>query len=565
MVLRNSFKRKLIGKILVEREKITPEQLQQALQEQENSGGKLGEIMLRLGMLKEEDLLEAVAFQKGVEYISLSGVEPGPELKKLIPKEILRRFKAVPVEKTGKGLVVAMSDPANVIAIEEIEKIAKAKVSPVLASRPEIEKLIEKIFGGFSGLSDLTETVDVEIETVDDEDIPEIGDGEYGADDTPIIKYVNSIIAEAVKNDSTDIHLEPMEEDVLLRLRIDGELREFPGPARKAYSAIVSRIKILSNLDIAERRLPQDGKVRISVAGNKVNLRVSTIPSLYGEKIVMRILQQSGLSLDLKKLGFTERGLKFYTEALNAPLGMILVTGPTGSGKTTTLYSGLSVINVPEKNITTIEDPVEYQLYRVNQVQVKTAINLTFARFLRAVLRQDPDVIMVGEIRDRETAEIAIQSALTGHLVLSTLHTNDAVATLTRLKYMGIDTFLIADAVKLVMAQRLIRRICPDCKKEAQVNDSALRRIGLDPEDVGKIYEGEGCPKCFGSGYRGRTAIYEILPVTESIRKMIVEGVSDMKIREKAIQEGMVTLRKAAVNRLLEGETTMDMVMTVTF
>ncbi len=557
------FKRKSIEEILLDQGKLTSEQLDYAKKEKEESGDDIAEVLIRLGMVKKDEVFEAVAHQKGVNYINLSEARADETLRKYLPEQLMRRFKAVPVKKEGESILVAMTDPMNMIAIEEMERASKLRVNPALSSQEAIEKHQEKIYGGFTGLSDLTESVEVEIKPEDSE-ISEIEDDEYDAEDKPIIKYVNSVISEAVRKNATDIHLEPMEEDVLLRLRIDGELREFSGPAKKAYSAIISRVKILADLDIAERRLPQDGKVRAVIEGEKVNLRVSTLPTVFGEKIVMRILQMSGIFLDLETLGFSDRDLNAYKEALNAPLGMILVTGPTGSGKTTTLYSGLSLINVPEKNITTVEDPIEYQLRRINQVQVKADIDLTFASFLRSVLRQDPDVIMVGEIRDRETAEIAIQSALTGHLVLSTLHTNDAVSTLTRLRYMGIETFLIADAVNLVMAQRLVRRICPECKKEADVSDAVLRKIGLDPAKVEKVYEGEGCEKCFGSGYKGRTAVYEVLRITEEIERMIVEDATDMQIRQEALKDGMVTIKNATKMKMLQGHTTVDEVLTVT-
>ena len=560
----NPFKRKLIGELLKEWGKISEEQLLKAIEQQKESGAKIGEELVKMGAVTKKDLLEALAFQKGVKYLDLSEVKPDPDIKKLVPEGMLKRFKAAPVEKKDNILVLAMADPTNVIAIEEIERAIKMKVSPGLSPEEDIEKLMEKFYGGFMGLSDLTEAVEVEIKT-DLDDLAEIEDGEYGAEDTPIVKYVNSVMAEAVKRNATDIHIEPMEAGVSLRLRIDGELREFPGPAKKAFPAIVSRIKILSSLDIAERRLPQDGKVKFLLGGVKVNVRVSTLPTVFGEKVVMRVLQQTGLSLDLDALGFSKRDLDIYKRALNSPLGMILVTGPTGSGKTTTLYSGLSFINLPEKNITTVEDPVEYQLRRINQVQVNSAINLTFASFLRSVLRQDPDVIMVGEIRDRETAEIAVQSALTGHLVLSTLHTNDAASTLTRLRYMGKDTFLIADAVNLVMAQRLVRKICESCKTEVEDADTVLKQIGLDPDKAGKIYKGRGCEECFDTGYKGRTAVYEALSITENIVKLIIESASDLKIREAAVQEGMVTLREAAIDKLLRGLTTVEEVLTVTF
>lgn len=558
----NPLRRKPLGEILLEQGKLTEDQFRHVLQEQKDSGGRVGEIMTGLGYVKQVDILKALAFQKGLTYVDVADMEIDLELKKLVPEEVMRRFKAIPIEETEKNVTFAMSDPTDFVAIEEIEKVLKRKIITVLASESEINKQIDKFYEGFSGLSDLTEAVNVEIQDESDE-LSSLDDGDYAAEDTPIVQYVNSLIAEAVKNAASDIHLEPLEESISLRLRVDGKLREFPGPAKRAFPAIVSRIKIISNLDIAERRFPQDGKIKVLLEGDKINLRVSTLPTLYGEKVVMRILSMSSVSLGLQQLGFTDIELNTYKQNLKNPLGMILVTGPTGSGKTTTLYGGLNYINVPEKNIITIEDPVEYQIKGLNQVQVQSAIDLSFARFLRAAMRQDPDIIMVGEIRDQETAEIAVQAALTGHLVLSTLHTNDAVSTLTRIKYLGINSFLIADAVNLVMAQRLVRRICLNCRQEAKVSPGVLKQLRL-PEGT-KVYEGRGCSSCFETGYKGRVGVYEVLELSDDLKKMVVAGEPDLRIKEKAILAGMRTLRMAAVEKLAQGLTTVEEVLTATF
>ncbi|NLB34847.1 MAG: Flp pilus assembly complex ATPase component TadA [Elusimicrobia bacterium] len=558
----NPLRRKPLGEILLEQGKLTEEQFMHVLQEQKESGGRVGEIMTGLGYVRQTDILKALAFQKGLTYVDLADMEINPDFKKLVPEEVMRRFKAIPIDNSEMSATFAMSDPTDFVAIEEIEKVLRKKIITVLASEVEINRHIDNFYEGLSGLSDLTEAVNLEIRD-DDEDLAALDDGDYAAEDTPIVQYVNSLIAEAVKNGASDIHLEPQEEAISLRLRVDGKLREFPGPAKRAYSAIVSRLKIVSNLDIAERRFPQDGKIQVLLDGEKINLRVSTLPTVYGEKVVMRILSMASISLGLEELGFTEQELDTYKRNLKNPLGMILVTGPTGSGKTTTLYGGLNYINVPDKNIITIEDPVEYQIKNLNQVQVQSEIDLSFSRFLRAAMRQDPDVIMIGEIRDQETASISVQAALTGHLVLSTLHTNDAVSTITRIKYLGINSFLIADAVNLIMAQRLVRRICTNCKQEAQVQPEVLKRLGV-PDGV-KVYEGRGCTNCFETGYRGRVGIYEILELGDDLKEMIVANVDDLRIKEKAILGGMKTLRMSAVEKLMQGLTTVEEVLTATF
>ncbi len=557
-------KKKFIGDILIDEGVITRDQLNDAIQEQEKTGETLKDTLINLEYISEEKYMKALAVQNDLVFKKLAHVEFNEDLRDLIPVKMARDFNIVPILFESDVLTVAMNDPSNVVIIDEIKTKVKKRINIVVSSQKDIENFIEKLYCGLAGFTGLSGDEEVEEVTVEDEKslLPE---GEFGAEDAPIVKYVNSVIHEAVSKTASDIHLEPMEDEISLRMRKDGKLQVFPGPAKKSYSAIISRIKIMANLDIAERRLPQDGKCMVKVSGNKVDIRVSTMPTIYGEKMVLRILQRTNISLDMDEIGFTKEDQHKYVESLEKPYGMILVTGPTGSGKTTTLYSGLNYINEPERNIITIEDPIEYELKKINQVQVKPVIGLDFAQVLRRVLRQDPDVIMVGEIRDQETAEIAVQSALTGHLVMSTLHTNDAVGTLSRLKFMGIESYLVADAVQLVMAQRLVRKICPNCKQEQKVPANILKKLGISAEEKTKFYEGRGCDDCFNTGYNGRIAVYEICPISSKIRELIMTDTNDIEIKKKAIEEGMKTLRVSALERLRDGQTTIEEVHTVTF
>lgn len=557
-------RKKYLGEILIANGLITKEQLREALAEQHETKEKLGVILIRHKYVNEEDILKALAFGYGLSLIKLSQAEIEKEVLEIIPEKMARKFIVIPVSKKGETLTIAMADPSNVVTIDEIETSTNLKLSVMLASEKDILSSIEKYYSGtFATINELPEKAVEEITSTLDENISE--DDMEAAEAAPIIKYVNSLLYEAVTKKASDIHIEPQENSVCLRIRIDGKLTEIPPPSRKYMSAIVSRIKIISNLDIAERRLPQDGKCKMKVGDKKIDVRVSTLPTIYGEKVVMRVLDRSSVTLNFDDLGFPLIEAEKYKDSLNRPYGMILVTGPTGSGKTTTLYTGLNYINVPDRNIITVEDPVEYELNKINQVQVKSQIGLTFAHILRTVLRQDPDVIMVGEIRDKETAEIAIQSALTGHLVLSTLHTNDAVSSLSRLAYMGIEPFLIADSVDLVMAQRLIRRICPNCKTEQEdIPDAVYEKLQLPKSEKIKLYYGKGCDNCFKTGYKGRTAIHEVLKLTTNIKKMIMTGKDDIDIKEQAVKEGMRTLREVAVEKLKAGITTVDEVLSVT-
>lgn len=555
-------KKKYLGEVLLKDGLITKEQLGHALTEQQESKEKLGAILLKRGFITEDDLLRALAVCYGLTLVKTTDITVEEDVLKIIPEKMARRFTILPISKSENSLKVAMADPSNVAAIDEIEKTTNLKLSVLLSSEKDILESIERYYSGaFGGMKDLAEDVVEELPTEVDAQFS--GDEAADADAAPIIKYVNSVLYEAVTKGASDIHLEPEENGVSLRMRLDGKLREFPPPPAKFFSAIVSRIKIIANLDIAERRLPQDGKCKVKISDKKIDVRVSTLPAVYGEKVVMRVLDRRSVSLDLDSLGFLPADAEKFTESLNKPYGMILVTGPTGSGKTTTLYTGLNLINTPDRNIVTAEDPVEYELKKINQVQVRPNIGLSFANVLRAVLRQDPDVIMVGEIRDKETAEIAIQSALTGHLVLSTLHTNSAVSSLSRLSYMGIEPFLIADAVDLVIAQRLMRRICPDCKEEYAAPDNIAEKLNLGAEKI-TLYHGRGCDRCYGTGYKGRTAITEVMKLSNEIRKMIIAEAGDLAIEEQAMKEGLHVLREAALDKLRAGITTVDEVLSVT-
>lgn len=553
-------RKKYLGEILLENKLITKEQLKDALTEQQSTREKIGQILMKRGLITNENLLRALADSYRIPLMRLTDLKIEDAALRSVNEKTARKYAVIPVSRNENTIRLAMADPSNMAAIDDIEAETKLKVSVVLADENEIRQSIEKSYsGGLMDVNDVPENAVSEISEA--EEIS--GNDLEAADAAPVIKYVNALLYEAVTRGSSDIHIEPEENGVSLRMRLDGRLRESPPPPKKYYSAIISRIKIMSNLDIAERRLPQDGKCKIKINDKKIDVRVSTLPTLYGEKVVLRVLDRTNISLNIDDLGYTKEEANKFREVLDKPYGMILVTGPTGSGKTTTLYTGLNYINTPDKNIVTAEDPVEYELKRVNQVQVKPAIGLTFASVLRSVLRQDPDVIMVGEIRDKETAEIAVQAALTGHLVLSTLHTNDAVSSLSRLAYMGIEPILIADAVDLVIAQRLMRKICSRCKKETEIPEKLIEKLSLKGEQM-KFYHGTGCEACYGSGYKGRSAISEILLLTNNIKKMIINGDSDIAIKEAAEKEGLITLRQAAIGKLRLGITTVEEVLAVT-
>lgn len=552
------FRKKYLGEILLGKKYITKEQLSEALKESLEQKKKIGQVLLSKGYISEEILLECLSISLGVEYKKLEEVEVSKEAIQCLQESVARKYLVVPLDVNKDTLIVAMADPANVVYKDDITKIVGKRLSIVLSSEKDILSTIEKCYVRTSLSGEIGED-EVEAQTQEINSADDLTD----TDAAPVIKYVNSIFFDAITKKASDIHLEPFEKEVSLRMRIDGLLQSMPAPSKKYYSAIVSRIKIMSDLDISERRLPQDGKCRIKVADQVVDVRVSIIPTIWGEKIVLRVLSKNLFGLDIEKVGFSQKELSFFKEAINAPYGMVLVTGPTSSGKTTTLYSALGNINKSDVNIMTAEDPVEYELKGINQVHVRADIGLDFSKILRSFMRQDPDVILVGEIRDQETAQIAIQAALTGHLVFSTLHTNDTVSTISRMAFMGVETYLLADALNLVIAQRLVRTICPNCKKEVtDLPDLVYQKLGLDRSQ--KIYAGTGCRNCDNTGYKGRTAIFEMLNVTKELKAAIAGGANDVELRKIANEQGLVSLRQAAISKMLEGTTTVEEVFNAT-
>jgi type IV pilus assembly protein PilB len=549
-------RKKYLGEVLLSKQYVTKEQLSECLKESLEKKKRIGNILLEKQYISELQLNECLAIALGVEYRDLSQVEVEQRILDLVQEKIARKYCAVPLELNGEILVIAMADPANVVYKDELARITNKKLSVVLASEKDVLSFIERFYVRSSLSKEIGEN---EVQEAEEEE--ELTDDIEESDSAPVIKYVNSIFFDAITKKASDIHLEPFEKEVYLRMRIDGILQQMPAPSKKYYPAIVSRIKIMSDLDIAERRLPQDGKCRIKISDQKIDIRVSIIPTIWGEKIVLRVLAKNVFGLDIERVGFSPQELAFFKEAITAPYGMILVTGPTSSGKTTTLYSALGHINTADINIMTAEDPVEYELKGINQCHVRSDIGLDFARILRTFMRQDPDVILVGEIRDTETAQIAIQAALTGHLVFSTLHTNDTVSTISRMAFMGVESYLMADALNLIIAQRLVRTICPNCKKEVTIPDEIYKKLELDKSC--KVYEGQGCKFCDNTGYKGRTAIFEMLRITKDLKDAIARGATDVELRELAAKQGIVSLRKAAIAKLLEGRTTVEEVFNV--
>ncbi len=577
---------KRLGEMLLEAGLITREQLERALDYQRETGKRIGVCLVELGYITEEDLADFLSKKHGVPSINLRHFEIDPAVIRLVPAELCRRYMLVPVSKSGAVLTIAMADPADLEAITQVEFATSYTVEPVVAPETMIEEAIRRYYGGEHAIDlarhaeevaagaepSFEELIDEEL---GDEAMEEIVDDivvdaealAQAAEQRPIIKLVNKILYEAVKQGASDVHIEPYEKELRVRFRIDGILHPIFTPPIKLRDAITSRIKVMARLDIAEKRLPQDGriKMRMNLGGRKKTLdfRVSVLPTIWGEKTVIRILDPERLFLDMTKLGYEPESLERFDRAISKPWGMILVTGPTGSGKTNTLYSAISRLNTPEVNIITAEDPVEFNLHGINQVQVNEAIGLTFAAALRSFLRQDPNIILVGEIRDFETAEIAIKAALTGHLVLSTLHTNDAPSTITRLMNMGIEPFLVATSVHLVQAQRLVRRICPECKEEVKIPTQTLIDIGFTPEEAKsvKIYKGRGCSNCNNTGYKGRIGLFEVLEFDDDIREMILSGASALEIRRVAIEKGMITLRRSGLIKIMNGITTIEEVL----
>ena len=567
-----------LGELLVRNKLITKEQLDKALQIQKTSGNKLGYDLVKLGFVTDEDIAQCLSRQFGIPAINLSHFEIDQAVLDLVPVEICRKYDLIPVNRTGAVLTVSMADPTNIRAMDEINFICGYQVEPVVASDFAIREAIDKYYGSAHAL-ELKQVMeqamaekalssgDADVEVLESAEELDLALLEKQAEDAPVVKLVNKIMYDALNQAASDIHIEPYEKEMRVRYRIDGVLYVKVNPPLKLRDAITSRIKIMAKLDIAEKRLPQDGRIKIKTKHQgkvkELDFRVSVLPTLFGEKVVLRLLDKDNLKLDMTKLGLEPESLRTLERAILKPYGMILVTGPTGSGKTNTLYSAMSRINTPETNILTAEDPVEFNIPGINQVQMKEQIGLNFAAALRSFLRQDPNIILVGEVRDFETAEIAIKAALTGHLVLSTLHTNDAPSTINRLMNMGIEPFLVASSILLIAAQRLIRKICPECKEEYRVPLEALVDIGFTEEEAHKItiYKGRGCQVCGNTGYKGRFGIFEVMEVSDSIRELILVGASAMEIRRKSIEEGMITLRASGLEKLRQGMTTIEEVL----
>ncbi len=555
---------KRLGELLVRESLITADQLEKALQDQSASGSTLGASLVKFGYITEADLMDFLSRQFGVPAVDPSKLQIDKKIIDLIPSHMIQRYLLVPIYLKGNVLSIAMADPSNHFIIDDIRFLTRKNVQVNVATESSIMSVIQTYFDPGTSLEEVIgdfsdDDIDV-ISMTDDYDIDALEDE---AEQAPVVKLVNLILMDAIKKGASDIHIEPYEKTFRVRFRIDGVLYEIMKPPLKLKNALISRIKIMSRLDIAERRLPQDGRIKLRVRGGDMDFRVSVLPTLFGEKVVLRLLDKSNLQLDMTKLGFEENQLKLFKDAIHKPYGMVLVTGPTGSGKTTTLYSALSELNKTTENISTAEDPVEFNLPGINQVQIHEAIGLTFAAALRSFLRQDPDIIMVGEIRDFETAEIAIKAALTGHMVLSTLHTNDAPSTVNRLLNMGVEPFLVSSSVNLILAQRLARRVCNQCKEEVEVPEEVLLELGVDEDDIGKFtcYKGEGCPVCNNTGYKGRIALYEVMPIYEEIKELILVGASTTEIKREAMRLGMLTLRQAGILKLKEGITTIEEVI----
>ncbi len=557
-----------LGELLVRNKLITDSQLVQALQEQKTQGGRLGASLIKLGFIQEDDLASFLSKQYGVPSINLDEFEIETSVVRLIPSEVAQKYQVVPVNRAGSTLIIAMSDPSNIFAIDDIKFMTGYNVEVVVASEAAIRSAIDRYYDQSATLADVMEDLDdIDLELVDEEDNVDVRELEKATEDAPVVKLVNLILTDAIKRKASDIHIEPYEKSFRVRYRIDGVLYEVMKPPMKLRSAITSRLKIMAEMDIAERRLPQDGRIKIKLPGGKdMDYRVNCLPTLFGEKVVLRLLDKSNLQLDMTKLGYEEQALKWFMETIHKPFGMVLVTGPTGSGKTVSLYSALSELNKITENISTAEDPVEFNFAGINQVQMHEEIGLNFAAALRAFLRQDPDIIMIGEIRDFETAEIGVKAALTGHLVLSTLHTNDAPSTINRLLNMGIEPFLVSSAVNLITAQRLGRRVCSECKEVENISKQSLIEAGVPAEEVDDYtcYRGRGCNHCNDTGYKGRVGIYQVMPMFEEIREMVLAGANTSEIKRESMRLGVRTMRQAALNKLKEGVTSFEEVLRCT-
>jgi type IV pilus assembly protein PilB len=583
-----------IGELLLKEKRITPDQLQQALNHQKANGGKLGFNLVQMGFVKDEEITALLSKQYGVPSINLTQFEIDLAVIKLIPPETAQKYQIVPLSRAGATLTIAMTDPTNVFAMDDIKFMTGYNVEPVVASETAVVEAIQRYYPmgakpakgaaaapsvapsgpstlemASKGLEELQASLDENADVEVLEELQEISADALAkqGEEAPVVRLVNVVLMSAIQKGASDIHIEPYEKELRVRYRIDGILYNIMAPPMKFRDAISSRIKIMSKLDIAEKRLPQDGRIKIRFQDNgtqkEIDFRVSVLPTLFGEKIVMRLLDKDKLMLDMTRLGFEQESLTKFENAILRPWGMVLVTGPTGSGKTNTLYSSIAKVNTPETNIMTAEDPVEFNLAGVNQVQVRENIGLNFAAALRSFLRQDPNIILVGEIRDFETAEIAVKAALTGHLVLSTLHTNDAPSTINRLMNMGIEPFLVASSVHLICAQRLVRRVCANCKEPSPHAPPALIQAGFTPEDANSVVpmKGKGCEKCNQTGYKGRVGLYEVMEISEELRELILVGASGLELRRKAVDEGMLTLRASGLRKVKDGVTTIEEVV----
>ena len=557
-----------LGELLVRARLISLQQLRQAQEDQRRTGQPFQATLAKLGYISDAEITNFLSAQYRLPAVNLEEYEIDREVLKLVAKDVCERHKIIPLSRSGAQLMIAMADPTNLNAIDDIKFLTGLNVDPVVASETSILAAIERYFNAGPTYDEVMADFDEdEIEAVAEEEEVSVNELERASEDAPVVRLVNMLLLNAIKKRASDIHVEPYEKSLRVRYRIDGVLVEEMTPPLKLKNAISSRLKIMSQLDIAERRLPQDGRIKLKLGqGREMDFRVSVLPTIWGEKIVLRLLDKSNLQLDMTKLGFDPKPLEDFQWAIHQPWGMVLVTGPTGSGKTTTLYSALSDLNKVTSNISTAEDPVEYNLPGINQVQMHDEIGLNFAAALRSFLRQDPDIIMVGEIRDFETAEIAVKAALTGHLVLSTLHTNDAPATISRLLNMGVEPFLITASVNLVLAQRLARRICSDCKQEIKVDHHALLDLGMTEEQIasGRLFKGAGCKSCNESGYKGRVALYEVMRFNDPLKEMVLQGASTAELKVAAIKQGMSTLRMSGIKKMLEGVTTMEEVLRVT-
>jgi type IV pilus assembly protein PilB len=566
-----------LGDLLVAEGLITPEQLKQALAQQKGKADKLGAVLVRLGFISEEQLIGFLSRQYGIPSITLSNLDVDADTLRLVPVTIARKYDVLPVKRINSTLTLAMADPTNVFALDDIAFSTNLQILPVVAPQAAIRKAIDQLYETVSAssspsmtdmMSELAQDVS-NVEVIeDDEAMAAVNSFELkeSADEAPVVRLVNMVLVDAIRKGASDLHWEPYEKTFRIRFRLDGVLHEMLSPPKRLEPAIISRLKIMANLDISERRLPQDGRIKLRYGTREVDLRVSVLPTIFGEKAVLRILDKESLQLDLGRLGFDPWSLEKFTHAIHQPYGMVLITGPTGSGKTTTLYSAIHTINAPEHNIMTAEDPVEYNLKGVNQVQINENVGRTFAGVLRSFLRQDPDVILVGETRDLETAQIAIRAALTGHLVFTTLHTNDCPSTVARLVDMGIPPFLLSSALLLVLAQRLARKICRDCREAYDAHEDDLIPYGHVPTGIGKteFYRSKGCQACNFTGMKGRVAIYEVMPIGEALRDMVLKSASTGELRETAQRDGMKTLRQAGLTKVLEGTTTIEEVLRVT-